>query len=300
MRKLTHEEEKQIIELYVQQKKSSLEVSKLVGYSATLVTKVIKRRGFEVRSISKAMSGKKRPNSFPVSKIIKHYNDGMSSYQIADKIGCSRTSVTKILKQEKIKLRSSSDYEKGRTDLKSDIISKYTDGMSLKEVASDLGVSYGCVRGWLEKEGIIRTELKNTYNGGGLFSEESLDKFRETKTKNKESGLHDHIYLARTGYTYKEFQSIRPKFKKYHQKVRSITNKQDLQSLSNFDKRGKAGEDGAYHLDHKYSIAEGFRNDVNPEIIGNIANLEMIPWEENMMKNDKCSISLKELQSIAS
>jgi len=68
MRKLTHEEENQIIELYVQQKKSSLEVSKLVGYSATLVTKVIKRRGFEVRSISKAMSGKKRPNSFPVSK----------------------------------------------------------------------------------------------------------------------------------------------------------------------------------------------------------------------------------------
>jgi hypothetical protein len=50
-----------------------------------------------------------------------------------------------------------------------------------------------------------------------------------------------------------------------------------------------------YHLDHKYSIAEGFKNKVPPEVIGSIYNLEFIPCNANTRKGTKCSIKLEEL-----
>jgi hypothetical protein len=40
---------------------------------------------------------------------------------------------------------------------------------------------------------------------------------------------------------------------------------------------------------------EGFNNNVPAEIIGNIKNLEFIPWEENIKKRTKCSITINEL-----
>ena len=43
-------------------------------------------------------------------------------------------------------------------------------------------------------------------------------------------------------------------FKKYRRKVYYWTSKNNLNVLENSDKRGR----GRYHLDHKYSIAEGF------------------------------------------
>ena len=77
--------------------------------------------------------------------------------------------------------------------------------------------------------------------------------------------------------------------------VMKITNKQNISELKNSDKRGKTGIEGAYHLDHKYSISEGFKQGIEPEIIGNISNLEFIPWEENLSKKNKCSVSKTEL-----
>ncbi len=51
-----------------------------------------------------------------------------------------------------------------------------------------------------------------------------------------------------------------------------------------------------YHIDHKYSISEGFKNKVSPKIIGSHVNLEILPWIENIRKNKRCSIFLAELK----
>ena len=83
----------------------------------------------------------------------------------------------------------------------------------------------------------------------------------------------------------------REEFKKYKRKVYYWTNKNDLSCLKNYDKRALKG----YHLDHKYSITEGFRNNVPPKVIGNINNLEFIHYIDNCSKGTKCSISLEEL-----
>jgi hypothetical protein len=73
-------------------------------------------------------------------------------------------------------------------------------------------------------------------------------------------------------------------FQKYRNKVDVLTAKQPIHLLENFDKRGPAGKEGAYHLDHIISVWNGFHNDIPPEQIANIENLRMIPWLENQIK----------------
>ena len=50
-----------------------------------------------------------------------------------------------------------------------------------------------------------------------------------------------------------------------------------------------------YHLDHKYSIAQGFRDNIPSYIIGSYVNLQMLLGSDNCSKNDKCSITKGEL-----
>ena len=58
---------------------------------------------------------------------------------------------------------------------------------------------------------------------------------------------------------------------------------------------GLAGTAGAYHIDHMYSIMAGYTTGVSPLVIGNILNLKMIPWEENLQKHASSSIKLEVL-----
>lgn len=97
------------------------------------------------------------------------------------------------------------------------------------------------------------------------------------------------------GINYDEYLKTEPKYKLYKANVLRITRKQDINTLTNYNKRGNSGEEGAYHLDHKYSIIEGFRNDIPYYIIGSIYNLEFIPWMDNITKRTNCSISKEQL-----
>lgn len=85
-------------------------------------------------------------------------------------------------------------------------------------------------------------------------------------------------------------------YRRYSESVWRTTNKQDLETLENYDKRGRLDiSPGAYHLDHKFSIKKGFEENIPPEIIGSLKNLEMIPGKKNCAKRAKCSISKEEL-----
>lgn len=90
--------------------------------------------------------------------------------------------------------------------------------------------------------------------------------------------------------------SQKSKYEKYRHFVWKETNKNI--HLLNFDKlkrgRAKTGKDN-FQIDHKFSIIEGFKKNVPPEIIGHIANLDFIHWKDNIQKRRKCSITLKEL-----
>jgi hypothetical protein len=48
-------------------------------------------------------------------------------------------------------------------------------------------------------------------------------------------------------------------------------------------------------LDHKFSIHEGFKNNLSPHIISALENLEILTEYQNCSKQSKCSITLEEL-----
>lgn len=47
--------------------------------------------------------------------------------------------------------------------------------------------------------------------------------------------------------------------------------------------------------DHMYSIAEGYKNHVDPSIISHPANCQLLLQRHNASKHSKCSITLNEL-----
>lgn len=116
---------------------------------------------------------------------------------------------------------------------------------------------------------IMKDRIKNK-GSAYILSQEQINKMAATKA----------------GYdSFDEYMKKLPEFKKYKRKVMSITYKQPLKTLKDYDKKGKMGVEGAYNIDHIYSIHKGFINGIEPKIIGNIKNLKMIPWLENIQKH---------------
>lgn len=90
-------------------------------------------------------------------------------------------------------------------------------------------------------------------------------------------------------------------YQKYRKQVKKLTEEtykkyKDIINPNNF-KRVTNGNIG-YQLDHKYSIFEGFLNDIDPHILSNQHNLQMLEWSKNRKKSKDCSISLNELEKL--
>jgi hypothetical protein len=78
---------------------------------------------------------------------------------------------------------------------------------------------------------------------------------------------------------------------------RSVINLTRQSYISNKDKinpydmkRGKGWE-----LDHRYSVSEGFKNNIEPKIISHWSNLELLDDKHNAIKWTQCSITVEQL-----
>jgi len=69
-------------------------------------------------------------------------------------------------------------------------------------------------------------------------------------------------------------------WRKYKNKVKTLTEAQDLSCLPNYHLRGFNN----YHLDHRTSVYQAFRMNWSPEKTAHINNLQMIPREANLKK----------------
>jgi endogenous inhibitor of DNA gyrase (YacG/DUF329 family) len=71
----------------------------------------------------------------------------------------------------------------------------------------------------------------------------------------------------------------------------------DLVRERGFYKSTNAGDNpNGVDRDHMVSVAHGWRNDIDPEIISHPANCQLLPHLENVSKNDECAITLDELK----
>ena len=114
-----------------------------------------------------------------------------------------------------------------------------------------------------------------------------ITRSRETISKTIQTKIERGIFWRPDDPEYLEF-------KKYKRKVYYWTNKNDLTILENYSNRGKF----QYHLDHKYSITKGFEDKIPPKIIGNINNLEFLPFRKNVRKGTSCSITIEKLYEL--
>lgn len=140
------------------------------------------------------------------------------------------------------------------------------------------------------------SNLNHDYWKGKSHSAESNEK-RSKALKGRPLSEEHKRQISETKKANRKWQPDDPEykeFKKYQRKVYYWTNKNDLATLENYDKRSKKG----YHLDHRFSIYEGFLQNIPPKVIGNIHNLEMLPAKENMSKATKCSITKEELECL--
>lgn len=84
-----------------------------------------------------------------------------------------------------------------------------------------------------------------------------------------------------------------PEYIKYSKEVWKYTYysvKENRDKIRNIDLRSLK-----YHLDHKYSVSEGYKNEVDPKIVGHWKNFEILSQFDNISKHGRCSITLEEL-----
>lgn len=242
-------------------------------------------------------------------EIIDLFNNGKSCGEIAKLFNCNPETIRLRLKKENI------DTSKKICEVKC----IYCDNNSRKEGKTKYGKQrYLCLNeecGKLfvadkkENEKLMlekHDEIKKLYLQNNLSTTEIATKLGVSSTVPqrilKKYGLTRDISYSKElknanllGLSYDDYLKRLPVFKLYRKRVIYYTNKQKIETLPFYDKRGKTGSIGAYQLDHKFSILEGFKLGVEPKIIGNINNLEFISWEDNNKKSSKCSITLEEL-----
>ena len=217
---------------------------------------------------------KKDFNKEIIEEILNYYQKGMGSEKISKIYGVSKVPILRILKENNV-------LQKGYSNGKKIILTE-----EQKEKIKDLYVD-----NYKNSE-----EISKIMNLNKSFIEQILSK--SNYRRNRSQGTSIGLVKRFSGINYNEYINNLSEFKKYKRKVTSVTKKQPIHNLVNFEKRGISGIDGNYHLDHKFSIVEGFKQKISPWVIGNIINLEFIPWEENIKKRTKCSINEKELKSI--
>lgn len=108
-KRITKNQELEIISLYTEEEKSAKEISEIIGVSSSSVLRVLKRNNIETRSKVPI----KHPNKFSKEKeeeIIRLYTkENKNTVEIANIFDTYNTSIRRVLKRNNIKIRSNSE-----------------------------------------------------------------------------------------------------------------------------------------------------------------------------------------------
>jgi hypothetical protein len=215
---------------------------------------------------------KKKFNEDEIKNIINLYlNDKISAESIGKIYSCSKIPIINLLKKHNLLRKNNGNGKKIilTPEIENKIKKLYlNDFKSINEISIEVDLTISFINKYLNKSNFRR---------------------------NKSQGVSVGLVKRYKNIPYNEYLATIDDYYKYELEVLKITRKQPINLLENYNKRGNSGIDGAYHLDHKFSKLEGYKNKIEPEIIGNIINLEFIPWKENLTKRTKCSIELKKL-----
>lgn len=98
----------------------------------------------------------------------------------------------------------------------------------------------------------------------------------------------DKSYMQTEEYSISKRKTGTSAYRRYANKVHSLSNKlyesnKELINPNNHP-RTICGVEGGYQLDHVVSVRYGFDNNIPPEEMSTIDNLQMLPWKDNLKK----------------
>ncbi len=89
------------------------------------------------------------------------------------------------------------------------------------------------------------------------------------------------------------------KYKIYREAINNLTNRIYYKNKRYINPRNLIRDKYSYHIDHIYSIIDGFKNDIPIDIISNPNNLRIILAKDNQIKNHRSYISKMMLYHLA-
>lgn len=121
---------------------------------------------------------------------------------------------------------------------------------------------------------------------------ENLNKIQPSHRHNKEIGpLNTSILINLKSVSILSHEEQKQKDNRkaeYYKKVWEITNK-NAPNLKGIELRSWKG----FHIDHIIPIIYGFKNDISPEEIGSLKNLQMLYHRDNMLKGARLKTKIK-------
>ena len=88
-------------------------------------------------------------------------------------------------------------------------------------------------------------------------------------------------------------------FETYSKTVRSLTRFTFNKNKNIIDPDGlKELDSKNYHIDHIYSISDGFLNNIEPKVIASVNNLRVINKTENLKKGKKSNLTIEKLMDM--
>jgi len=323
IKKFNKKEELYILKLYIENDKSADYIAKEMNTTQSTVLRILNEFGVEIRPFWYYYTIK--ISEIDKDDIVNLYTKEKSSIkEISKKFNVSSTVISRILAEKNVKINTPGNYRKLSQKEEVDVIKLYIDKKkTFNEIGNIVGLSTSSVRDVLlrnnisyethnsspsiywtltekDKDDIVSKYINDLCSAPEIAKISKLPErivYEVLEKMNVKMRQPAQSRLCLTDMEFEEYLNNLPPFQKYRTEVMSITKGQDFMSLQNYEKRGQAGLEGAYHLDHMISIKYGFINKISPEVIGHMANLKMIPWKENILKYSSCSITLEELYS---
>lgn len=163
----------------------------------------------------------------------------------------------------------------------------------VKEKKNQIIINYENVSNYLNK---FNFKL-NSIEGTNKFS-----KLNVTCNENHTFNIQWASFRVSKKCRYCYYDSIRipfeeiERFETYSKTVRSLTRFTFNKNRNLIDPSGLKDLDSKnYHIDHIYSISDGFLNNIEPKIIASIKNLRVIKKSENLKKGKKSELTIDEL-----
>jgi len=98
-------------------------------------------------------------------------------------------------------------------------------------------------------------------------------------------------YCNRRYYTKEELKE----FKIYRRFIVKLTSRNFTKYYYKINPKKLKRNSSNYHLDHIYTVSDGFKNNMPPEVIANPNNLQMLWWKDNIIKRDRSDQTKQEL-----